>query len=191
MSRRSRPKTEAARAATIAQRMAEAAAESATLNLQIAIDDMATQGASMLLQIRAKAGMSGNSVYPLASISPPSKGSPIAKPGKPYRFSFTLDEDGAVYLKWKCTNPRGSAGTIYQIYRQVDGSGQMAFLGTTGKKQFVDMTVSQGTTTIVYKIRAIRSTKIGESATFNVNFGVSSAVRKMIAIQQQMRKQAA
>jgi hypothetical protein len=167
-----------------AQRQAQAAAESATILLKEAMDAMASQGASMLMQIRAKAGMSGESVYSLASISPPAKGSPVGEPGKPSRFEFSIDDLGALRMTWKCKNPRGSAGTMYQVYREVDGSGEMAFIGTTGKKQFMDATVPQGAKQIVYKVRAMRSTKVGQSATFNVSFGVDRAVRKMIAAQK-------
>ena len=106
-------KTDAARAALSAQRLAQQAAESATLNLRIALDAMATQGASMLMQIRAKAGMTGKAVYPLAQISPPSKGSPVGEPGMPNRFNFTMDQEGTLRLTWTCKNPRGSVGTMY------------------------------------------------------------------------------
>jgi hypothetical protein len=137
----------------------------------------------MILQIRAKAGMSGDAVYPLAVISPPAKGSPIGKPGGPTSFKFSLDGEGALWLAWKCKNPPGSVGTTYQVYRQVDG-GEMVFLGTSGTKKFTDQTVPSGARAIVYKVRAIRSTGVGPAATFNVSFGVDSSVRKMIAAQK-------
>jgi hypothetical protein len=177
-------RTEAAQAALIAQRKAQLAAEAATLDLREAMDAMATMGASMLLQIRATAARSGGAIYPLAAIDPPAKGSPVGEPGTPFKFEFSIDDNGALHLTWKCKNPRGSVGTMYQVYREVDGSGEMAFLGTTGKKQFTDATVPQGAKTIVYKVRAMRSTKVGQSATFNVSFGVDRAVRKMIAAQK-------
>lgn len=167
-------RTDAARVALSAQRAAQMAAEAATLKLQIAMDEMATQGAAMLLQIRAKARMSGNNrVYSLAQIATPKKGSPIGVPGKPNRFEFMVDDLGALRMTWQCKNPRGSTGTIYQIYRRIGGSGEMTFLGTSGKKRFVDTTLPIGASSIMYQIRAVRSTKVGEAATFNVNFGVS------------------
>jgi len=177
-------RTEAAQAALFAQMQAQRAAEAATLALREAMDAMATMGANMLLQIRATAARSGDAIYPLASIDPPAKGSPVAEPGTPSKFEFSLDSLGALQLTWQCKNPRGSVGTMYQVYREVDGSGEMVFLGTTGKKRFIDTTVPPGAKHIVYKVRAMRSTKLGQSATFNVNFGVDSSVRKMLAMQQ-------
>ncbi len=165
-------KTEAANAALAAQQQAQQAAEAATLELQIAINDMAKLGAAMLMQIRAKAKTSGEAVYPLALISAPAAGSPLGKPGVPTKFSFTLDTRGALLMKWKCKNPRGSAGTMYQVYRRVDGNRELTFLGTSGTKKFTDATLPAGASEIVYQIRAMRSTVIGPLAEFNVNFGM-------------------
>ena len=116
-------KTDAARAALAVQQQAQAAAQSATLSLRIAMEAMASKGAAMILQIRAKANEAGNGVYPLASISPPNAPSPIGAPGTPHSFTFSLDQGGVLRLKWKCQNPRGSVGTMNQVRRQVGGSG--------------------------------------------------------------------
>ncbi len=62
---------------------------------------------------------------------------------------------------------------MYQVYRQIDGSGEMAFLGTSGTKSFTDTTLPAGSRAVVYQIRAMRSTAIGPSAQFIVNFGMS------------------
>ena len=78
---------------------------------------------------------------------------------------------------------------MYHVYRQINGSGEFAFLGTSGKKRFVDATLPAGARMVMYKIRAVRSTAVGESATFNVNFGVSSG-RMTTARVEEMRKAA-
>ncbi|HEX3355392.1 MAG TPA: hypothetical protein VHS31_00325 [Tepidisphaeraceae bacterium] len=183
-------KTEAASAAMMAQLQAQAAAEAATLALQMAIDDMATQGANMIMQIRTKAAISGGQVYQLAHIPTPAAGSPIGKPGTPTGFRFTLDSRGALQLKWQCKNPRGSTGTMYQVYRQVDGSGAFAFLGVSGTKSFVDATLPRGASMIVYQIRAMRTTSIGGSAEFIVNIGMVRGGAMMTSVQQIEKKAA-
>jgi hypothetical protein len=166
--------TEAARLALIEQRRAQQAAQSATAKARIALDVMATTGAAIISQIRAKVAMDGNGVYSLASLTRPEKPSPIGAPGKPTQFRYTLDSRGALLLRWKCKNPRGSVGTIYEVHRRIGLNGELTFLGTTGQKRFVDAKIPIGTSQIIYEIRAIRSTAVGEVAAFNVNFGTTS-----------------
>src|SRR5689334_19924294 len=79
--------------------------------------------AAIISQVRAKAGMAGNGIYIRASIDVPKKGSPIGQPGQPTSFRHTLSPDGALRLTWKCKQPRGAVGTIYQVYRQIGMSG--------------------------------------------------------------------
>jgi hypothetical protein len=165
--------TEAARAAYAEQQQAQQAALNATLRCQIAVDRMAATGAAIISQVRAQAAMNGNGVYSLASISPAAKASPIGQPGKPSAFTFAIDGQGVLTLQWKCKHPRGAVGTIYEVHRRV-GNGELVYLGTTGEKRFVDQTIPS-VPQIVYQVRAIRSTAIGDWATFNVNFGTTSA----------------
>lgn len=164
-------KTAAAREAYAQQQTAQSAARAATLRLKLAVDDMAGAGASIILQIRARAGGDGDGVYSLASIGPPAKRSPKGEPGRPDRLAWGLGQEGALTLTWKCRNPRGSKGTIYQVWRRMDG-GPLEYLGQSGTKRFVDATVPQGTARITYQIQAVRSTAVGPWAMFNVNFGV-------------------
>jgi hypothetical protein len=81
--------------------------------------------------------------------------------------------DGSLRLAWKCRHLRGAKGTMYQVYRAFDISGQYAFLGATGKKKFTDATIPAGTRTVIYRIVAVRSTARGDAAEFPVNLGVS------------------
>lgn len=163
--------TAAARAAFRQQRAAMQAAQAATLKLNLALADMNNKGASIILQIRTKAALAGDGVYPLASIPIPNAPSPIGPPGTPHSFSFSLDQEGVLRLKWKCQNPRGSVGTMYQVRRQVGGTGEFAFIGVAQTKSFIDKTLPVGVAAVIYQVRAIRSTAFGEVATFNVTFG--------------------
>lgn len=168
--------TQAARLALMEQAQAQDAARSATLRCQMALDAMNTTGAQIISQIRTQAALDGNGIYPLASISPPAKASPIGQPGTPTKFTFAIDARGVLALQWKCKHPRGAVGTIYEVHRRIGLSGELMFLGTTGQKRFIDDTIEAGTSQITYQIRAIRSTAIGEWTTFNVNFGTRSAI---------------
>ena len=107
------------------------------------------------------------------SVAGPSR--PVGAPGEPARFSFMLDAIGALHLKWKCPNPRGSIGTMYKIYRRIDWAGEFVFLGVSGTRSFIDQTIPAGSAAITYKIQAIRAKKVGPPAEFNVNFGTRRA----------------
>lgn len=177
-------KTTAARDAFNAQQTAQDAAKAATLTLQMAVDAMATAGASIITQIRSKASTAGDSVYTLAQIPAPATPSPRPAPGQPTDFSVTLGADGALSLKWKCANPTGSTGTIYQMWRRIGGAGEFTYLGGSGTKDFVDATVPAGSSQVTYQIQAVRSTAVGPWAQFNVNFGTSSGGTTIASITE-------
>ena len=95
----------------------------------------------------------------------------IPEPGKPTGLKVNLGSQGEIELKWKCKNPKGSEGTMYEIRRKI-GDGPFIVLGTAGKKQFVDETIPAGTASAIYSIRAFRSTRRGALAQFNVYLGI-------------------
>ena len=177
------------------QRQARNAARSATDGLRTAMDTLSTAGSSLIYQIRAKARTGGTPVYTAAMVSAPGSGTPMPEPGHPYKFEFSLDAIGCLTLTWKCDNPKGSVGTIYQVWRSDTGlDGKFVYLGGSGIRKFVDATVPLGTSTVTYRIQAIRSTAMGEPATFSVHFGnVMPNVRpaKLGEIQIPRRKLAA
>jgi hypothetical protein len=163
----------AARAAFNAQKAAQNLARARTLAFNHALDEVAVAGSSIIQQIRAAARINGESVYPLAWIPSPAQPSPIAAPGKPHDLRVDLQGTGALALRWKCRNPRGSTGTVYHLARQLAPNGPLAFLGISGSKRFIDETVPAGASQIVYQIQAIRSTAQGPPARFPVNLGGS------------------
>lgn len=97
--------------------------------------------------------------------------SPIGPPGVPFEFKNTLGARGDVEISWKCDNPRGSTGTIYRIFRKDDRESGFVFIGTAGRRKFVDSTLMAGAKRVAYRIQAIRSTKTGDWAEFVVQFG--------------------
>src|SRR5690606_33934229 len=88
------------------------------------------------------------------------------------RFQVQLEQNGMLELSWDCDNPSGAAGTVYEIFRSDSGyDGPFTYLGNTGVRKFVDAKIPAGVTRVTYKIRAVRSTKVGSCAYFGVSFG--------------------
>ncbi len=106
---------------------------------------------------------------------------PVHTLGKPGKFTVTLDETGALALKWKCANPRAS-GTVYQVWRRIGAQGEFVFLGSVGRKRFTDSTLPAAAPAITYQIQAVRSTAAGPRAQFNVNFGTSGGGITMASV---------
>ena len=155
------------------QQVALEAAKAATLTMHNAVLKMHALGAADIAKIKAYAEATSNpNVFPLAQIPAPATPSPVGPPGTPTSFNVSLTQDGFVTLKWKCNNPSGASGTVYEVRRRVGTTNMFAYLGTEGRKSFTDETLPSGSLGVTYMITAIRSTKRGTPAQFNVNFGV-------------------
>lgn len=111
-------------------------------------------------------------VYALAQIPAPASPSPSAPPGTPTDFKVALDDDGSVILAWKCPNPSGTSGTIYEVRRKPAGTQAWTFISATGVRKFVDDTILSGSSPVTYQVTAVRSTQRGMPASYNVTFGV-------------------
>lgn len=161
-----------------AQRLAQNAARVATSRLHLALDKMMNTGAAMIGLVRAKAKTSGEQVYVLSAIPAPSRPSPIGEPGQPEGFAAKLLQVGWIELRWKCKHPKGAVGTMYKVERAVQLAGEttwgeFVYLGDSGKKKFLDTTVPAGTQSIIYRVRARRSTKTEPEATHFMRLGGS------------------
>jgi hypothetical protein len=165
-------KVTAAENALAAQVSAAAASKTATMIADNAVDALANAGADIIRQIRAKAEIVGNSVYELAQIPAPAIPSPTPAPGMPYGFVATLLPNGSLELTWKCDNPPRAIGVIYNVWRK-NADGTWNSIGGAGQKKFVDTTVPAGVPSVIYSVQAMRSTGVGVSNEFTVNFGVS------------------
>ena len=183
--------TTAARAAYQAQQLAQSAAKDATNNLNLAVRALSTSTSAIVKQVRAKADMAGDGVYSLASLPPPVTPVPMPAPGQPYGFTVALNALGALTLKWKCNNPSGSQGTVYQIWRKIGppSTEALVYIGGSGKKEFTDATLPAGSMAVTYQIQAARSTAVGPWATFKVHFGVSGG-SMTASVEMVMRKAA-
>lgn len=117
-------------------------------------------------------------VYNLAQIPPPAQPSPTPPPGSPTEFRIELLQTGPLKLMWKCRNPAGASGTMYEIMRRIGGGGEggaFTYVGTTGTREFLDETLPAGAGSVTYQITATRSTSRGVPAQFTVNLGVTPA----------------
>lgn len=129
-------------------------------------------GADMIQTIKTYAQTTNNpNVYVLAQIPPPAQGGTTPPPGTPFDFTVNLLQDGSLELRWKCSNPSGTVGTIYEVKRAINGGAQQ-FVGATGVKTFTDDTLPSGSSPVTYQVTAVRSTSRGNPAQFIVNFGV-------------------
>jgi hypothetical protein len=170
-----------ARAAYTAHIAAQASAKAATLNFyekMRLLHNAPGAGADMIRQIKTKALTSNDpGVYVLAEIPAPATPSPVGPPGTATDFKAVLNPaDGSVKLSWKCPNPTGSTGTIYQVLRRIGSSGAFSPLTTLGTRTFIDTTLPAGTASVTYQITAVRSTSTGAPAQFTVNFGSGGEV---------------
>lgn len=168
--------TTQARAAFNAAEAARQAAKAATQNFYDKVRDMHNgpgAGADMIQTIRTWAESKNDpNVYTLAQIPPPATPGTTPPPGTPFDFTVGLLQSGALELRWKCNNPSGTQGTVYEIKRRTGGSGPFGYVGSSGVKNFTDDTVVAGSPSVTYQITAVRSTRRGSPAQFTVNFGV-------------------
>jgi hypothetical protein len=164
-------KVTSAQAKIAAALAAKELAKNAVADADLAVKDMAHAGAAIIQQIKAKAAVSGLSIYVLAQIPAPATPTPVPPPGTPVNFKAALNPDGSLKLTWKCPNPPGAPGTIYQVARRIGASGAFLPLTSVGTRSLTDDTVPAGTASVTYRITAVRSTSIGLAAEFTVNFG--------------------
>lgn len=167
--------TTQARAAFNAAEAARQAAKAATQNFYDKVRAMHSgpgAGQDMIDTIRVFAETKNEpNVYNLAQIPPPATPGVTPPPGTPFEFTVGLLQNGALELKWKCNNPSGTQGTIYEVMRKI-GSGSFVFVGASGVKVFTDETIPAGSSPCTYQITAVRSTSRGNPAQFTVNFGI-------------------
>lgn len=169
-----------AREAYEAHRAAQAAARAATAAYHqkvAALHGAPGGGSDAIRTIRAFAETTGDpNVYTLAQIPPPA--APAAPgsgppPGTPFDLRLRLHQDGALELRWRCSNPRHARGIVYEIMRSTGEPGAPSeYLGAVGTRRFVDRTLAAAAgAEIVYRITAVRSTSRGDPAEFIVRLG--------------------
>lgn len=152
---------------------AREASKAATEIMYGSVADMREQLANMIRDIKAFAEQSANpaAIYGASQVPAPLPPSEVPPPGKPFDFRVEILDSGALRINWKCDNPEGAGGTVYEVFRGPQG-GTLGYVGVTGLKEFVDETLPRSAVPIAYRFTALRSTRRGDPAALTVAFGV-------------------
>lgn len=157
------------------QRAAELAAKNATQELNDTKRDARRLASDLIAVIKGFAvnQPKPNDIYILAELPVPSEPAPLPPPGRPYDMTVGINPTtGAIKLNWKVTNPTGATGTTYIVRRRTGGTGEFAFVGVTGTKEFIDTTFNAGPDSVQYTVQGQRSTQSGPvSDILTINFG--------------------
>lgn len=161
--------------ASLAARLASKAATQAFYEELAAAHKLGSEAIEL---IKNKAQSTNDpSIYTLAQLPSPASPGSVPPPGTPFDFRITLQQGGALGLSWKCNNPAGAVGTIYEVRRQAMGApaNEWTFAGATGTREFLDETLPStfAATGVNYEIRGRRSTSVGVPAIFGVRFGIA------------------
>lgn len=130
----------------------------------------------------AKGSEDPEAVYTAAQIPPPADPQPAPEPGVPSNFKTRLLQDGALELTFDCDN-QGEGGVTYEVRRR-DGTSQSEpfnFVLNALERKFTDDTIPHGTSSVVYRVQAIRSTGRGSPAVFLVIFGTGNSAQVVAA----------
>ncbi len=173
--------TGAARVAYNEMIAARTASRVATQNFYDMVSTMHSNpgfGSDMIDTIKNFAQTSDDdNVYVLAQIPGPTPPGVIPAPGIPFGFRAGLLQDGSVELKWKSSNPPGAVGTVYEIFRSIDGAA-MTYVDTAGKKTFTDTTLPDGCGPVTYRVTGVRSTLKGDPGQFTVQMGTGTVTEE-------------
>lgn len=167
--------TDAARKSYARAETARNASKSATATL---VNDAALLRAAagdLIRQIKAFAELQteANPVFARARIAAPLPASPLGAPGQPVGMTFSLDNSGAITLRWKAKNATPSSGTFFIIKRRLKGETNFTPVGTVGVKRFTDRSLPMGTPSASYQIMPVRGEIVGPaSLQVEVQFGV-------------------
>ncbi|MFI4916016.1 MAG: hypothetical protein ACIAS6_05855 [Phycisphaerales bacterium JB060] len=142
-----------------------------------AMRDYASQSVGLIRGF-AKASDNPSAIYSLAQIPAPADPAPAPTPGKPTDYKVRLLDDGSLEVTFECDN-EGANAVSYEVRRR-DGTAQSApfqFIKNAGERRFVDDTIPYGTSTVVYRVVAFRTTGRGDPAIFMVTFGAGNSAQ--------------
>ncbi|MDQ7014102.1 MAG: hypothetical protein Q9O74_09430 [Planctomycetota bacterium] len=173
--------TGAARVAYNEMIAARTASKAATQNFYDMVSTMHSSpgfGSDMIDTIKNFAQTTNDpNVYTLAQIPGPTPPGVVGPPGTPFDFRVALLQDGSVELKWKSSNPAGATGTVYEIFRSIDGAA-MTYVDTVGEKVFTDTTLPNGCGPVTYRVTGVRSTVKGDPGQFTVQMGTGTVTEE-------------
>ncbi|MBY0308108.1 MAG: hypothetical protein K2Q09_05145 [Phycisphaerales bacterium] len=79
-------------------------------------------------------------------------------------------------------NPPHAQGTGYALRRRNGSAGNFIFVGTSGKKEFIDRTIPAGTSVVTYEVQGQRSGINGPVSQFTVQFGMAGNGQATVSI---------
>ncbi len=136
--------------------------KASTVTFHTSEDEMADLGRDLIKTIKAFAETSNDpNVYALAEVPPPAPPTPAGPPDAPTDLRGSINNDGAVELKWEGTL---SHRTFYEVYRRAEGESAWSFIASMGAKSFLDDTLASGCSAVLYRVRAKRGDLVSESA---------------------------
>lgn len=151
--------------------------KASTQTYHTSTDEMRTAGVALIGRMKNFAKYTQDpQVYALAQIPEPQPGEPTPPPGVPFNPDVTLRQGGRIIVAFRSVNPGSVGGVTYEVYRQLDGQGEFAYLLTSGERAFEDQALPSGTAMANYMVRGRRSTTIGPFAEFVVRFGTGNQV---------------
>jgi hypothetical protein len=166
--------TTAAQNSVDAVEAARSAFRAAVQTANIAVRTLRGQAGDAVRSVRSFAELQPDpqAIYALAQIPPQAPPSPAPPPGTPYQLEVSLLQTGALKLRWKCQNPSGTSGTVYEVFRRNQPGAPFQYIGALGGRSFTDETLPSGSASVTYQITAVRSTVRGNPAQFTINFGI-------------------
>jgi hypothetical protein len=169
------------------QLAARQALENATELQQDAVRDARRAAADLIRDIKAYAEdqPKPTEIYVLADLPVPGTAAPLPPPGKPNSVTVGIEPaSGAITLKWKVANPAGASGTTYIVRRRVGSTGEYAFVGISGFKEFTDNTFIAGPDSVQYTIQGQRGPTAGlTSDPITINFGRQGPGRSSVSVE--------
>jgi len=149
------------------------AAKAATEKANQAVRALEESTGDCVRRIKQKAIDTANpNLYVVGQVPAPSAPGTALPPAKPTDITVSISPTGAPVLKWKASNPVGTAGTSYIIRRKVAGQNEFSFCGVSGKKTFTDNTFTAGPDSVQYTVQGQRADSTGlMSDVFTVTFG--------------------
>ena len=125
-------------------------------------DELRVEASGLVTTIKGFAETSDDAaaVYLAANITPKDPPSPVPAPEQPTNGVARLGGNGAVIINF---DARGSAGTVWQVWRKLSTDTEYAFVGSADSitKSFVDNTVPAGTPSAQYTIQGVRGSVKG------------------------------
>ncbi len=179
---------EQAQDAQAAAERARQVSATATAALNRAVDHLHSGpglGSALIETIRSRAASTGDPrVLTLAQLPTPKtrrSSNAVPPPGKAHSFTTQLLATGPLRLRWKCDNPPGTSGTVYEVARRLGhdtpaNAQPWVRLGAVGRKEFIDTSLPAGLApelhgTVAYAVTATRSTRRGTTALHTVQIG--------------------